>query len=195
MDEPGAALRDLDSLLNRRLERRRQQRTVLRLGTVERHALPIQEFLFAAYQGDKTGERGVEIDVKTAPELTAARVEQVLREHPKLKEVHLFYTGLTEVTMVAAAHLASRGLTVVVYRHDREANEHHPYLIWDKGKALEWHAFLGWLWEEKFDTDPLGAIVEWHKGHHFDHDRRRLGWLVKRVKHVFHPRHRLLTTQ
>jgi hypothetical protein len=107
----------------------------IRLGTIERHGLPVDDFLFSAARGDTVGERGVEVNIKTAVPTAMDRVEETLRRNPHLREVHLFYTGLTEVTVAALLVLLERRLTVILYRYDTASGQYHPYLKWDRGRA------------------------------------------------------------
>lgn len=99
------------------------------LGTCSgRHLLPVEEFLFHPDKGDAVNEQGaVIVDISTAPEVTAKRVADFLKTHPKVAEVHLYYTGLTEVTVVTIRELEKAGVGVVPYRYNRDTREYEPY--------------------------------------------------------------------
>ena len=101
----------------------------LRLGTCSgRHPLPVEEFLFHPDKGDPIDERGaVVVDVATAPRVTAKRVEAFLKAHPDVTEVNLYYTGLTEVTVVTIRELEKNGVRVTPYRYNRDTGEYEPY--------------------------------------------------------------------
>jgi hypothetical protein len=93
-----------------------------------RHALPVEEFLFHPDKGDAVDERGsVVVDVATAPVVTAVRVVAFLAVHPEVTEVDLYYTGLTEVTVVAIRELEKAGVRVTPYRFNRDTGDYEPY--------------------------------------------------------------------
>jgi len=90
----------------------------MNLGTLPgRHPMPVDLYLFT--EGS--------IDVKTAPEQTKARVENFLVAYPDLEWVNLFYTGLTEVTLVAFRELTKAGVAVTPWRYDRDSDSYKPY--------------------------------------------------------------------
>ena len=93
-----------------------------------RHPLPVEIYLFHPNKGDTLSEHsGVAVDVATAPEKTAERVFEFITDNPTVTHVNLYYTGLTEITVMTIRELEKRNVVVTPYRYNRESGEYEPY--------------------------------------------------------------------
>ncbi len=113
---------------------------VANLGLVQRDFYPnqVESFIFGSetdeVEKDETRGRGVVVNVATAPEQTWARIHGFMEAFPDLKRVKLYYSGLTEVTVIAAFELVKAGVEVDLVGHDAKEDKYKETVKLEKRK-------------------------------------------------------------